>query len=155
MKNMMMRIVLFLLTLLTFVPSMGQTQEHFFADQVLDDYFMAYDLNEKKEYVKAFDVLKKVESEINNSLSQKYMTADMLDEDDFLMPYWAVKKSLGEVAYKLGLYKEMDVYCKDMLELLRKHIFKEQTIILVLLMHIESKAILVSYKEKILRQKNI
>ena len=127
MKDMMMRIVLFLLTLLPFVPSMGQTQEHFFADQVLDDYFMAYDLNEKKEYVKAFDVLKKVESEINNSLSQKYMTADMLDEDDFLMPYWAVKKSLGEVAYKLGLYKEMDVYCKDMLELLRKHIFKEQT----------------------------
>lgn len=126
MKDMMMRIVLFLLTLLPFVPSMGQAQEHFFADQVLDDYFMAYDLNEKKEYVKAFDVLKKVESEINNNLSQKHMTADMLDEDDFLMPYWTVKKSLGEVAYKLGLYKEMDVYCKDMLELLRKHIFKEQ-----------------------------
>ena len=78
MKNMMMRIVLFLLTLLPFVSSMGQTQEHFFADQVLDDYFIAYDLNEKKEYVKAFDVLKKVESEINNSLSQKHMTSDML-----------------------------------------------------------------------------
>ncbi len=122
----MMRIVLFLLTLLPFVSSMGQTQEHFFADQVLDDYFIAYDLNEKKEYVKAFDVLKKVESEINNSLSQKHMTSDMLDEDDFLMPYWAVKKSLGEVAYKLGLYQEMDVYCKDMLELIGKHIFKEQ-----------------------------
>ena len=51
MKDMMMRIVLFLLTLLPFVPSMGQAQEYFFADQVLDDYFMAYDLNEKKEYV--------------------------------------------------------------------------------------------------------
>lgn len=121
-----MRIVLFLLSMLYFVPSKGQAQERFFADQVVDDYFMAYELNEKKEYIKAFDALKKVKKEIDNSLSQKGMTADMLDDDDFLMPYWVVNKSLGEVAYKLGLYKEMDACCKELMEMLGKHVFKEQ-----------------------------
>lgn len=42
------------------------------------------------------------------------------------MPYWAVKKSLGEVAYKLGLYKEMDACCKGLMDIFGKHVFKEQ-----------------------------
>lgn len=118
--------VLLLFALLSFSPFVGKAQEHFFSNQVVDDYFMAYDLNEKKEYIKAFDVLKKVEMEMDNSLSQKGITVTDLHEDDFLMPYWAVKKSLGEVAYKLGLYKEMDACCKDLMDIFGKHVFKEQ-----------------------------
>lgn len=118
--------VLLLFALLSFSPFVGKAQEHFFSNQVVDDYFMAYDLNEKKEYIKAFDVLKKVEMEMDNSLSQKGITVTDLHEDDFLMPYWAVKKSLGEVAYKLGLYKEMDACCKGLMDIFGKHVFKEQ-----------------------------
>ncbi len=118
--------VLLLFVLLSFFPFVGKAQEHFFSNQVVDDYFMAYDLNEKKEYIKAFDVLKKVEMEMDNSLSQKGITVTDLHEDDFLMPYWAVKKSLGEVAYKLGLYKEMDACCKGLMDIFGKHVFKEQ-----------------------------
>lgn len=125
MKGMMSK-VLILLALLSFSPFVGMAEEHFFSDQVVDDYFMAYDLNEKKEYIKAFDVLKKVEREMDNSLSQKGMTVTDLHEDDFLMPYWAVKKSLGEVAYKLGLYKEMDACSKGLMDIFGKHVFKEQ-----------------------------
>ena len=79
--------VLLLFALLSFSPFVGKAQEHFFSNQVVDDYFMAYDLNEKKEYIKAFDVLKKVEMEMDNSLSQKGITVTDLHEDDFLMPY--------------------------------------------------------------------
>lgn len=118
--------VLLLFALLSFSPFVGKAQEHFFSNQVVDDYFMAYDLNEKKEYIKAFDVLKKVEREMDNSLSQKGITVTDLHEDDFLMPYWAVKKSLGEVAYKLGLYKEMDAWSKGLMDIFGKHVFKEQ-----------------------------
>lgn len=118
--------VLLLFALLSFSPFVGKAQEHFFSNQVVDDYFMAYDLNEKKEYIKAFDVLKKVEREMDNSLSQKGITVTDLHEDDFLMPYWAVKKSLGEVAYKLGLYKEMDACSKGLMDIFGKHVFKEQ-----------------------------
>lgn len=118
--------VLLLFALLSFSPFTGKAQDHFFSDQVVDDYFMAYDLNEKKEYIKAFDVLKKVEREMDNSLSQKGITVTDLHEDDFLMPYWAVKKSLGEVAYKLGLYKEMDACSKGLMDTFGKHVFKEQ-----------------------------
>lgn len=118
--------VLLLFVLLSFFPFVGKAQEHFFSNQVVDDYFMAYDLNEKKEYIKAFDVLKKVEREMDNSLSQKGITVTDLHEDDFLMPYWAVKKSLGEVAYKLGLYKEMDACSKGLMDIFGKHVFKEQ-----------------------------
>lgn len=64
--------------------------------------------------------------EMDNSLSQKGITVTDLHEDDFLMPYWAVKKSLGEVAYKLGLYKEMDACCKGLMDIFGKHVFKEQ-----------------------------
>lgn len=122
----MMSKVLILLALLSFSPFVGKAEEHFFSDQVVDDYFMAYDLNEKKEYIKAFDVLKKVEREMDNSLSQKGITVTDLHEDDFLMPYWTVKKSLGEVAYKLGLYKEMDACSKGLMDIFGKHVFKEQ-----------------------------
>lgn len=118
--------VLLLFALLSFSPFVGKAQEHFFSNQVVDDYFMAYDLNEKKEYIKAFDVLKKVEREMDNSLSQKGITVTDLHEDDFLMPYWAVKKSLGEEAYKLGLYKEMDACSKGLMDIFGKHVFKEQ-----------------------------
>lgn len=118
--------VLLLFALLSFSPFVGKAQEHFFSNQVVDDYFMAYDLNEIKEYIKAFDVLKKVEREMDNSLSQKGITVTDLHEDDFLMPYWAVKKSLGEVAYKLGLYKEMDACSKGLMDIFGKHVFKEQ-----------------------------
>ena len=118
--------VLLLFALLSFSPFVGKAQEHFFSNQVVDDYFMAYDLNEKKEYIKAFDVLKKVEREMDNSLSQKGITVTDLHEDDFLMPYWTVKKSLGEVAYKLGLYKEMDACSKGLMDIFGKHVFKEQ-----------------------------
>ena len=122
----MMSKVLILLALLSFSPFVGKAEEHFFSDQVVDDYFMAYDLNEKKEYIKAFDVLKKVEREMDNSLSQKGITVTDLHDDDFLMPYWTVKKSLGEVAYKLGLYKEMDACSKGLMDIFGKHVFKEQ-----------------------------
>lgn len=125
MKGMMSK-VLILLALLSFSPFVGKAEEHFFSDQVVDDYFMAYDLNEKKEYIKAFDVLKKVEREMDNSLSQKGITVTDLHDDDFLMPYWIVKKSLGEVAYKLGLYKEMDACSKGLMDIFGKHVFKEQ-----------------------------
>ena len=125
MKGMMSKVLL-LFALLSFSPFVGKAQEHFFSNQVVDDYFMAYDLNEKKEYIKAFDVLKKVEMEMDNSLSQKGITVTDLHEDDFLMPYWAVKKSLGEVAYKLGLYKEMDACSKGLMDIFGKHVFKEQ-----------------------------
>lgn len=125
MKGMMSK-VLILLALLSFSPFVGKAEEHFFSDQVVDDYFMAYDLNEKKEYIKAFDVLKKVEREMDNSLSQKGITVTDLHEDDFLLPYWTVKKSLGEVAYKLGLYKEMDACSKGLMDIFGKHVFKEQ-----------------------------
>lgn len=118
--------VLLLFALLSFSPFVGKAQEHFFSNQVVDDYFMAYDLNEKKEYIKAFDVLKKVEREMDNSLSQKGITVTDLHEDVFLMPYWAVKKSLGDVAYKLGLYKEMDACSKGLMDIFGKHVFKEQ-----------------------------
>ena len=63
---------------------------------------------------------------MDNSLSQKGITVTDLHEDDFLMPYWAVKKSLGEVAYKLGLYKEMDACSKGLMDIFGKHVFKEQ-----------------------------
>lgn len=58
MKGMMSKVLL-LFALLSFSPFVGKAQEHFFSNQVVDDYFMAYDLNEKKEYIKAFDVLKR------------------------------------------------------------------------------------------------
>ena len=51
MKGMMSKVLL-LFALLSFSPFVGKAQEHFFSNQVVDDYFMAYDLNEKKEYIR-------------------------------------------------------------------------------------------------------
>ena len=154
MKGMMSKVLL-LFALLSFFPFIGKAQDHFFSDQVVDDYFMAYDLNEKKEYIKAFDVLKKVEREMDNSLSQKGITVTDLHEDDFLMPYWTVKKSLGEVAYKLGLYKEMDACSKGWIYSANMFLRNRQIIILVLPIYIESQVILVFCKEYIWRQRHI
>lgn len=87
--------VLLLFALLSFSPFVGKAQEHFFSNQVVDDYFMAYDLNEKKEYIKAFDVLKKVEREMDNSLSQKGITVTDLHEDDFFDAILGCKEKSG------------------------------------------------------------
>ncbi len=120
---MMTRLLLLGLSALFFFPIVVKAQHYSFSDTAIDAYFKAYELNEKKEYLLAFNALKTLDSEMNHYLSLKGETATMLDEAEFLMPYWAVKKSLGEVAYKLGLYKEMDVYTNNMMELLGKYNF--------------------------------
>lgn len=117
----MMRFLMLFTVILLLFPSQGKAQERFFPDVVVDDYFMGFDLNESKEYIRAFDALKKTNQKMADMLSQKEKTVATLSDSEFLIPYWVAKRSWGEVAYKLGIYKEMDVCYLELMDALKTH----------------------------------
>lgn len=123
----MMRLVFFFVNVLFLFPCQGKAQEMFFPENVQGDYDMGFDLNESKEYYHAFDVLKRTNQEMDDMLSQKGKTVTVLSDAEFLYLYWATKRSWGEVAYKLGLYKEMDACYGELVTALKDHPFAEQT----------------------------
>lgn len=88
-------------------PAMSGAQERFFPEDVTDKYLRGFDLNERKDYIGAFAALKEADNMMERHIRKAGKSVAELPESDFMFPYWAVKRSLGEVAYKLGLHEYM------------------------------------------------
>lgn len=125
---MTVRFVMLFAAVLLLFPCQGTAQELFFPESVQEDYDTGFDLNESKDYLKAFGVLKKTNQEMADILSQRGKTVAALDDAKFLYLYWAAKKSWGEVAYKLGLYKEMDACYAELMVALKAHPLVNQSV---------------------------
>ena len=94
--------------LATFLPALRtDAQERFFPDEVTNEYLRGFDLNESKDFINAFAALKEANDMMERHIKKTGTSVAALPESDFMFPYWAVKKSLGEVAYKLGLHEYM------------------------------------------------
>lgn len=112
----MNRIVLFLLIItgiLSF-PLYGQDDADVFEPAAYDYNAEAYDLNESKDYLRAYRSIMLAEQSVDRALSNQSMRPSQLDDNTFRYPYWAVKKSKAEIAYMLGAYTDMEAISAEL-----------------------------------------
>lgn len=102
------------------VPAYGQEDEEFFASDVYDNYYTAFDLNEAKNYLEAYRHIVVAEQAVNASLSKAHTKASALNDEDFRYPYWTVKKSKAEIAYMLGIHTEMEAIADELRQALEE-----------------------------------
>ena len=62
-------------------------------------------LNESHHYLDAYRAIAPADNELDRTMRDTDVS--QLNESDFELLYWPIKKSRAEVAYKLGLYNEM------------------------------------------------
>lgn len=107
--------------------SAGKTsaQQRVLPDSLTDKYLEAFDLNEQKDYLSAFAQLKQLNKEMDTYLEQRQIQPSQLTTQEFVFPYWAIKKSMAEVAYKLGLYEVMNVTKNALTKSYMYHRFEE------------------------------
>ena len=88
------------------VPAYGQ-QTDVFDDSITISYSRAFELNESKDYLKAYRQIIQTERVVGNSLSMKNVKASELNDFEFWNIYWPIKKSKAEIAYMLGIHTDM------------------------------------------------
>lgn len=112
----MNRIMLFLLVI-TGIPSFslyGQDDADVFESAAYDYNAEAYDLNESKDYLRAYRSITLAEQSVDRALSNKFLRPSQLDDNTFRYPYWAIKKSKAEIAYMLGAYTDMEAISDEL-----------------------------------------
>ncbi len=87
-------------------PSYGRQEKALFSERLYASYDRAMELNESKDYYKAFMAFSAVCREMDATLEDKHIEPSALDEGLF-QEYWGAKKSIAETAYKLGNYSVM------------------------------------------------
>lgn len=96
------------------MPAFCQQDEDVFPDKAYDFYSKAFDLNEAKDYLEAYRYILRADQVVDASLSKNHLEASELNDDRFLYPYWAVKKSKAEIAYMLGIYTDMKTVSQEL-----------------------------------------
>lgn len=95
------------------MPAYGQ-QTDVFDDSIAISYSKAYDLNESKDYLKAYREILKTERAVDDVLSMKRVKAAALSDYEFWRRYWPIKKSKAEIAYMLGIHTDMKVVSDEL-----------------------------------------
>lgn len=84
----------------------GYAQQNLF-DELAEPYFTAFDLNEQQQYLEAHSAMYAVSRQADSILSAAGKNISDISSGEYMSFYWPVKKSLGEIAYMLGLQGEM------------------------------------------------
>lgn len=84
-------------------------QKDVFGDEMKKAYETARLLNDQRKYFKAYEAMKEVVNDLDMELQRQGVkeAGDGLSDADFQNLYWPANKSLGEIAYALGLHGEM------------------------------------------------
>lgn len=109
------RLMLTLLLVLSAHCGMGQVP--LFTAAMDDDYERAVALNQRHQYLKAYTLMASLERQLDERLATQGLEPEDLGERDF-GDYWAVKKSVAEIAYALGLHEGMSKRAVELSELL-------------------------------------
>lgn len=95
------------------VPAYSQ-QTDVFDDSIAVSYNKAFELNESKNYLKAYRQIIQTERTADNLLSVKKMKAAELNDAEFWNIYWPIKKSKAEIAYMLGIHTDMKAVSEEL-----------------------------------------
>lgn len=76
-------------------------------DELTEPYFSAFDLNEQHQYLEAHSAMYSVSRRADSILTAAGKSTSDISTGEYMSFYWPVKKSLGEIAYMLGLKGEM------------------------------------------------
>lgn len=88
-------------------PAFGHT-DGVFDEDILSAYDMALDMNESKDYLEAYRMATLAEHRLDNAIAEMGINPEMLNDNEYRYPYWAIKKTKAEIAYMLGLHTEME-----------------------------------------------
>lgn len=128
----MSRKVIYILTLMCMLaPRAYGSTDGVYADDILSAYDMAVNMNESRNYLEAYRMVTLSERNLDEALSEMGIRPEMLGDDEYRYPYWAIKKSKAEIAYMLGLNAEMDDIAAELyhtLSLKEKNSDWEQTV---------------------------
>lgn len=106
----MNRIVFYTLLYICMVAMPGYSQQaDVFEDSVALSYSKAFELNEAKDYLKAYRQILQTERAVDGALTMKRIKAAALNDYEFWRIYWPIKKSKAEIAYMLGIHADMKV----------------------------------------------
>lgn len=107
------------------IPIYGQEDEDVFDSDAYDYYSSAFELNEAKNYLEAYQQIVLADKSVNKALSNDNANASALSDDEFRYPYWAVKKSKAEIAYMLGIYTDMQAISQQLNQALSNKTWKD------------------------------
>ena len=97
-----------LIVLLAIMPGLkSHAQQVVLNDNLFDALEHVITLNDEHKYLEAYRAVITVDRDLDQAMLGYQVS--QLDDSDFELLYWPVKKSRAEVAYKLGLYNEMAV----------------------------------------------
>lgn len=114
--------VVILAMFLSCLRTLAQTVE--LADSLFDALDHVITLNENRHYFEAYRAIAATDNALERAL--RGVDVSQLNESDFELLYWPVKKSRAEVAYKLGLYNEMATLSSQLDNALKKYTSLEQ-----------------------------
>lgn len=107
------------------IPIYGQEDVDVFDSDAYDYYNSAFELNEAKNYLEAYQQISLADKSVNKALSNNNANASALSDDEFRYPYWAVKKSKAEIAYMLGIYTDMEAIFQQLNQALSNKTWKD------------------------------
>lgn len=80
----------------------------------------AITLNAEQHYLEAYRSIVSTDLEMTRAIGEQGVAT--LNDKDFELFYWPIKKTRAEVAYKLGMYGEMDRLSRELNEALAAHV---------------------------------
>ncbi len=93
--------------LLSLITSTGVSGQGIFSYDLYQKYTQGVELNESGQYFSAYRVLLAAGDSLECQMKRAGKTSQTLKKGDFEVYYWPIKRSIAEVAYKLGLYQKM------------------------------------------------
>lgn len=78
-----------------------------FSRELKMQYRTAFDLNEQQQYIEAYSAICSADRQLEAEMSAGGVNATRLSTRDFQQFYLPIKKSLAEIAYKLGNHTQM------------------------------------------------
>ena len=95
------------------VPAYSQ-QNDVFGDSIVQTYEKAFELNESKDFLKAYRQIAQAERAVDQIMTEKKVNATELGDYEFWKIYWPIKKSKAEIAYMLGIHTDMEAVSKEL-----------------------------------------
>ena len=97
----------------------SQAQQATLDDALFDALEQVITLNDQQKYLEAYRAAISTDQELERAMQG--IDVSQLDDNDFELLYWPIKKSRAEVAYKLGLHNEMAKISAQLDSALGKH----------------------------------